>query len=145
MKHNVISLEELKANRKEVINSNKLHKENLSFQEKLASKITDIVGSMWCAYVFAGIALISLPDAIHGGTATIISWIAQTFLQLVLLSIIMVGQKVESKHTEIRANADFEINKKAESEIEVILKHLENQNTDILKILEHIESQETEK
>ena len=44
---------------------------------------------MWCAYVFAAIALISLPNAIDAGRAALISWIAQTFLQLVLLSIII--------------------------------------------------------
>lgn len=66
------------------------------FNNWLAVKITNIVGTMWCAYAFACLALVSLPEAIHGGTATLISWIAQTFLQLVLLSIIMVGQNVAS-------------------------------------------------
>ena len=60
---------------------------------RLALLITDAVGTMWCAYVFTGLTLISLPAAIHGGIGPLISWIAQTFLQLVLLSIIMVGQK----------------------------------------------------
>ncbi len=73
------------------------------FNAFLAVKITSGVGTMWCAYVFAIIAFISLPDAIKGGTATTISWIAQTFLQLVLLSIIIVGQKVASKASDKRA------------------------------------------
>jgi hypothetical protein len=64
------------------------------FNNWLAVKITNVVGTMWCAYAFTIIALISLPDAIKGGRSTLIAWIAQTFLQLVLLSIIMVGQKV---------------------------------------------------
>ena len=64
------------------------------FNNWLAVKITNVVGTMWCAYAFTLIALISLPDAIKGGRSTLIAWIAQTFLQLVLLSIIMVGQKV---------------------------------------------------
>ena len=46
------------------------------------------------------LALISLPAAIRGGTATLISWIAQTFLQLVLLSIIMVGQNIAAKKSD---------------------------------------------
>jgi len=70
------------------------------FNEWLAIKITRIVGTMWCAYAFAGLALISLPAAISGGTATLISWIAQTFLQLVLLSIIMVGQNIAAKKSD---------------------------------------------
>lgn len=101
-------------------NVNKEHKENLTTQEKIALSITKGVGSMYCAYLFAIIALISLPDAIHTGKAAIISWIAQTFLQLVLLSIIMVGQNVSSKHSELRADADYELNIKSEKEIEEI-------------------------
>lgn len=69
------------------------------FNEWLAIKITDAVGTMWCAYVFAALALVSLPDAIKGGKSTLIAWIAQTFLQLVLLSIILVGQKVQAMAT----------------------------------------------
>lgn len=55
---------------------------------------------MWCAYVFAGLALVSLPAAIALGTAAIITWIAQTFLQLVLLSVIIVGQNIAGEKTE---------------------------------------------
>ena len=69
----------------------------------LAVKITTGVGTMWCAYLFAILALISLPDAIRGGTPTVISWIAQTFLQLVLLSIVIVGQKVAAEASDKRA------------------------------------------
>ena len=65
----------------------------------VALKVTNAVATMWCAYIFAGLALISLPTAIAGGTSTIISWIAQTFLQLVLLSIILVGQKIQADQT----------------------------------------------
>ena len=70
------------------------------FNEWLAIHITKVVGTMWCAYAFALLALISLPAAIRGGTATLISWIAQTFLQLVLLSIIMVGQNIAAKKSD---------------------------------------------
>jgi hypothetical protein len=58
---------------------------------------------MWCAYVFAAIALISLPEALRGGTAPLVAWIAQTFLQLVLLSVIMVGQKVAAQASDKQA------------------------------------------
>ena len=69
----------------------------------IAVKITDAVGTMWCAYAFAALALVSLPEAIKAGTPALIAWIAQTFLQLVLLSIIIVGQKVASESTDKRA------------------------------------------
>jgi hypothetical protein len=77
------------------------------FNAKVALLITRSVGTMACAYLFALIALISLPDAIKAGRPAIISWIAQTFLQLVLLSIIMVGQAVQSATSDARAEKEF--------------------------------------
>jgi hypothetical protein len=64
---------------------------------------------MWCAYFFAIIALISLPAAIASHNVFIlISWIAQTFLQLVLLSVIMVGQDIQSRKSEERTEKTLE-------------------------------------
>jgi hypothetical protein len=78
------------------------------FNAKLALAITRSVGTMACAYVFAVIALISLPAAINSGQViVIVAWIAQTFLQLVLLSIIMVGQSVQSAASDARAAKEF--------------------------------------
>lgn len=82
--------------------------EHLGFNGRLALLITNLVSTMWCAYLFTIIALISLPAAIQGGTATIVSWVAQTFLQLVLLSVIMVGQKVVAKASDKQAQQTFE-------------------------------------
>lgn len=73
-----------------------------AFNEKFAVILTQSVGTMWCAYLFAALALVSLPAAVAGGIATLISWIAQTFIQLVLLSVIMVGQDIQSRKTESR-------------------------------------------
>lgn len=78
------------------------------FNSRVAVTVTRIVGSMWCAYAFAAFDLISLPDAVRGGTATMVSWIAQTFLQLVLLSVIMVGQDVQAKASDARAALTFD-------------------------------------
>jgi hypothetical protein len=77
------------------------------FNSKLAVKITNVVGTMWCASAFAALALISLPAAIHAGTATLVGWFAQTFLQLVLLSIIMVGQKVASAKSDMQLEQTY--------------------------------------
>lgn len=82
--------------------------EHVGFNGRVAMIITNAVGTMWCAYVFALIALISLPSAIHGGIATLIAWIAQTFLQLVLLSVIMVGQKVSAAASDRQALQTYE-------------------------------------
>ena len=70
------------------------------FNSWLAVRITNVVGTMWCAYAFACLALISFPAAIRAGTAPLVAWFAQTFLQLVLLSIIMVGQKVAAAKSD---------------------------------------------
>jgi len=76
---------------------------------RIAVAVTKSVGSMWCAYVFAVLALISLPAAIASHSAIIIvGWIAQTFLQLVLLPIIIVGQNVQAAASDARAESDHE-------------------------------------
>ncbi len=77
------------------------------FNTKLAIVITRAVGSMWCAYAFAAFDLLSLPGAIRGGINTIVQWVAQTFLQLVLLSIIMVGQNVQADAADKRSEATY--------------------------------------
>jgi hypothetical protein len=77
------------------------------FNTWLAVKITKSVGTMWTAYIFSCIALISLPAAIMThNVIVIVAWIAQTFLQLVLLPIIIVGQNVISASQDARAEAD---------------------------------------
>jgi hypothetical protein len=78
-------------------------KEHIGFNGRIAMLITNAVGTMWCAYLFAILALISLPEAIQAGTSALIAWIAQTFLQLVLLSVIMVGQKVAAAASDKQA------------------------------------------
>src|SRR5258708_31363442 len=76
---------------------------------RVAVLITRSVGSMWCAYVFALLAFVSLPAAINTHDPIIIvSWIAQTFLQLVLLPIIIVGQNVQAVANDARAESDHE-------------------------------------
>jgi hypothetical protein len=80
------------------------------FNYWLAVKITKAVGTMWAAYIFVVIALISFPQALmafmHGDTFVGISWLSQSFLQLVLLPIIIVGQNVISASQDARAEAD---------------------------------------
>jgi hypothetical protein len=91
-------------------------KELTGFNGWLAVKITNAVATMWCAYAFAALALVSLPDAIKAGTAALIAWIAQTFLQLVLLSIIMVGQTVAAAASDKQA---YQTYKDAEALLEI--------------------------
>jgi hypothetical protein len=88
-----------------------VHGESLvgRFNTRVAIVVTKSVGSMWCAYVFALLALISFPAAISSHDPIIIvAWIAQTFLQLVLLPIIIVGQNVQAAADDARAESDHE-------------------------------------
>ena len=73
------------------------------------------------------------------GPAFVIWLFVSNILQLILLPIIMVGQNIEGRAAEWRAQMDFEINQKAEREVEVIIAHLENQNELLLEILRKID------
>ena len=78
------------------------------FTAWFAVKVTSGVGTMWCAYAFAALAIVSLPGAINAGSAVVlVSWIFQTFLQLVLLSVIIVGQNVLAAAADKRSEATF--------------------------------------
>jgi hypothetical protein len=102
------------------------------FNSRLAVLITRGVGTMWAGYLFVLIALVSLPQALAaflaGDTVTGITWLSQSFLQLVLLPVIMVGQRVISDAQDLRAEADHET-----------LTALHQINVQQLRILEELE------
>jgi hypothetical protein len=78
------------------------------FNSWFAVKVTNGVGTMWCAYAFAILAFVSLPSAIKSHDAVVlVSWISQTFLQLVLLSVIIVGQNVLAAAADKRSEATY--------------------------------------
>lgn len=118
-----------------------------NFNKKLAARITSMVSTMWCAYIFAAIALVSLPSALKSGdTVVIVAWIAQTFLQLVLLSIIMVGQEVQSASVEQKINetheaslGEFELAKEARRTANQELAELKNISLEVHRVLRDIE------
>ena len=78
------------------------------FNAKIAVFLTNIVGSMWCSYAFGVLALLGLRPALRPGGEGLIAWIAQTFLQLVLLSVIMVGQNVQSEASDVRSQHTYD-------------------------------------
>jgi len=98
------------------------------FNSWLAVKITKGVGTMWCAYIFAIVAFIGLPPALKPGGEGIMAWIAQTFLQLVLLSIIIVGQNIAAATTDQRSENTFKDAEAILSEAMEIQKHLQSQD-----------------
>ena len=86
-----------------------INKTKLSLNDRIGLGVTKRVGTMWAAYVFFGLSLVSLPAALSSGNViVIISWVAQTFLQLVLLPIIIVGQNIQAKSSDDRAIATYE-------------------------------------
>ena len=117
------------------------------FNQRVAERVTSLVSTMWTAYIFAAIALISLPAAIKSGEILIIiAWIAQTFLQLVLLSIIMVGQKrsaetiaQEINETHSAALAEFDLAKESRAVAEQQLREIKQMAEEIHRILKDVE------
>ncbi len=105
------------------------------FNTAFALKITAGVGSMWCAYIFAGIALFGLPSAIRGGLGGIVQWVAQTFLQLVLLSIIIVGQNVQAAASDERAENTYQDAEAVLHEALQIQEHLLSQDHELEKLI----------
>ena len=78
------------------------------FNAWFAVKVTNGIGTMWCAYAFAVLAIVSLPSAINAHSAVVlVSWISQTFLQLVLLSVIIVGQNELAAASDTRSEATY--------------------------------------
>ena len=111
------------------------------FNTRVAVTITKSVGSMWCAYVFALVAIISLPAALRSGDPIIIvSWTAQTFLQLVLLPIIIVGQNVQAAASDARALSDHDTLLSIHT-LTSEVHEIAHQQTKMLEILEERTSQ----
>jgi hypothetical protein len=108
------------------------------FNTKVAIIVTTVVGSMWCAYAFALFDLISLPSAIRSGPSAIVTWVAQTFLQLVLLSVIMVGQNVQAAAADKRAEATFHDASAALHELAHVQGHLAAQDVLLTTIAEKL-------
>ena len=114
------------------------------FNGKIALALTRAVGTMWCAYAFACLALLVLPDAIHGGLLTLIQWVSQTFIQLVMLSVIMVGQNILGKASDTRAEMTYKDAEATFHEAQQIQEHLRQQDEAISAILERLEKREAE-
>jgi uncharacterized membrane protein len=115
--------------------------------ERFAVKITRGVGTIGFFFILSLWTLLWLGWNLYAplelrfdpAPAFVIWLFASNIIQLVLLPLIMAGQNLEGKFAERRAEADFEINKKAEHEIEVIIAHLENQNELLMELARKID------
>jgi uncharacterized membrane protein len=141
------TLKELKALRKPLRNANIETKQKLSRLDKLALWITKNVGTMgfffviflWTAGWLGWNSLVPKEVRFDPFPAFVLWLFISNMIQIFLMPLIMIGQNLQSDHAEVRAEADFEVNTKAELEIETILMHLENQNKIILEILKKLE------
>lgn len=144
------SLQELKKMRKPLRNVNIEHKEKLNTLERVAIWITEHVGTMgffiiiffWTVFWLSFNTLAPEEKRFDPYPAFVLWLFISNMVQIFLMPLIMVGQNLQGRHSEARAEADFEVNTKAEREIETILMHLENQNELILKILHNMEKSE---
>jgi len=102
-------------------------------------KITLVVGTMWCAYVFTILALFALPSAIKQGTYFVVVWLSSSFLQLVLLPIIIVGQNIQAKAADKRSEDTYKDAEAVLKEAAQIQEHLLAQDQVISDILTRIE------
>lgn len=140
-------LQEWKKNRKPIVNPNQTYLDSLSPLDKLATKITSKVGSMgfffliliwtilWCGYNIVATEFTSLHlKAFDPFPAFVAYLLISNVIQILLMPLIMVGQEVQGRHSEIRAQSDFEINQKAEKEVEMMLYHQQMQQQMLLEL-----------
>ena len=110
--------------------------EHVGFNGRVALILTTTVGTMWCAYAFSVLALIALPQALQGGLLPIIQWVSQTFIQLVMLSVIMVGQNILSRASDKRADETYQDADATLHEAQQIQDHLKAQDDAIGTLLD---------
>jgi len=143
-----LTYEEIKKKIKwEARNINEVHKKNLSRLYRLASWITENVGTMGFFFIIFGWTVIWLgwntlaPQAwrFDPYPAFVLWLFLSNVIQIFLMPLIMVGQNIQSDHAELRAEEDFTINKRAELEVETIILHLERQDELMRQILHKIE------
>ncbi|MCR4280716.1 MAG: DUF1003 domain-containing protein [Candidatus Kaiserbacteria bacterium] len=142
-----LPLTELKKARKPIRNINIEHKERLTKLERFAVWITDRIGTMgffllifaWTV-VWLGWNLMAPAELTFDPYPAFVLWLfISNMIQLLLMPLLLIGQNLQGKHAEARAEADFEVNTKAEKEIETILLHLENQDNAMQTILKKLE------
>jgi len=144
MTNTPLSLLEIKKLRSPVRNVNKERKEKMSSLDLFAVWITENIGTMgfffiifFWTVIWLGWHLLAPKEFHFDPYPGFVLWLfISNVIQLFFLPLIMVGQNLQGMHAEARAEADFEINTKAEKEIETILIHLENQNDILNQLLE---------
>ncbi|HEY3488978.1 MAG TPA: DUF1003 domain-containing protein [Candidatus Deferrimicrobiaceae bacterium] len=148
-KRTIPTIEELRRLRPPIPNVNVRHRESMSALERIAVKVTDHVGSMgfflvifgW-TFAWLGWNTLAPKEWRFDPFPAFVLWLfLSNMIQIFLMPLIMIGQNLQGRHAEKRAESDYDVNVKAEREIEAILLHLEQQNDLILRILKRMEGE----
>ena len=144
-----LTVAQLRASRKTSRDINKEHKESLRLLDRVAVWITDRVGTMgfflaifvwtvvWTGYNIAASEVASLHWKPFDPFPAFVAYLLiSNVIQILLMPLIMVGQNIQGRHAELRAQNDFEINCKAEQEIEIVLMHLERQQELLMRLIQ---------
>lgn len=142
LQEKIRTIADLKREFAPIANTNEIHRSRLSKTDRIAFFITTKIGTM--SFFYFCLVLVTLPF-IFKPAMPVVQYISSGFLQLILLPLILIGQNLQSRHSELRAQHDYETNIKAEKEIEAILLHLEKQDEIMLEILRRIEAVEKAK
>lgn len=145
-----IPLQELKKVVKPIRNLNLEYREKLNVLDKIAIFVTEKVGSMGFFFIIFLWTIVWLGWNMTGPSESrfdpypaFVLWLfISNVFQLFLLPLLLIGQNLQGRHSEVRAEIDFETNIKSEKEIEAVLKHLEYQNEMIITILQKVEQLE---
>ncbi len=143
----ITTLKELRETLIPLQNTNVIHRRRLTTMDKLALFVTEKIGTMGFFFIifawtvlWLGWNMFAPQNLRFDPYPAFVLWLfISNLIQIHLMPLIMIGQNIQGKHAELRAEHDFETDRKAEKEIETILLHLENQQKLILKILEKIE------
>jgi uncharacterized membrane protein len=111
------------------------------FNTQIAVWLTEHVGTAYAFAVLAIIGLFAILGLLSPLVALLVAWISQTFIQLVLLPIIMVGQNVLGRKSELQADEAYATTMKSYADIEAVMKHLDDQDKKIFVLEQLIKAQ----
>lgn len=88
-----------------------IEQEKASINEKIAIFVTNLLGNMWTAYFFLFLAIVGFP--VNNPTPqAIVQWFSTTCIQLVALSVLALGQTIQNRHSELKAEQSFKMDMK---------------------------------
>src|SRR5438445_423213 len=133
-------------------NANIVHERSLSALDRFAIAITDKVGSIGFFLIIAGWTVLWTGYNVLASEVPALHWPAfdpfpafvaylliSNVIQILLMPLIMVGQNLQGRHSETRAELDFEINQKAEKEVMATLLHLQRNTDLLLQLMQHLD------